>query len=102
MPVTKGMVSYEWDIETYSTETNDVLDHHFEDSLGAFSKDALREALADNGKRLVLVRYGADKKWAYVENGKLPAFFDGATSKENGYSVPAIFAKEFAAAIEEF
>lgn len=101
-------VTYEWDIETYDVEDEDVLDHHHESALIDFADCDLREALQDRGSRLVLVRdetfiiqrgpnagmESTRRDWAYVENGKMPGNFGDIG--EDGFKVPKRFLTEFA------
>lgn len=78
---------YEWCYET-TDEHGDILSGDFEDKLKDFQ---------DNRKtsQLCLVRNVGDeidgvqyRSWAYVENGKLPEYF------EDGYKVPMRFHQE--------
>ena len=99
-------VLYEWDIEDYEVEGDDVicLDHNHRDKLADFSDDEMRAALADpaaKGTHLVLVRdvYDdldglQDRQWAYVAYGRLPTHFD------NGAVVPKRLRLEFARRVD--
>lgn len=89
-------IRYDWDIETIDTESEDILDHDHSDTLAPLLG---REPLGPD-KRLVLVRdRGNDldglqcRSWAYVENGKLPAYFTNASGNDIA-KVPAKFHNE--------
>jgi hypothetical protein len=99
-------VLYEWDIEDYHVDGDDVicLDHDHRDKLADFSAAEMRAALADQdlgGTRLVLVRddyndVGSleNRQYAYVDYGRLPTHFDGGTA------VPKRFLTEFARRVD--
>ena len=97
---TSTRVFYEWDLESFDPETDDIIDHaHFDKCPGLPTEP---------GVRLVLVRDEADgvvgdwdntadlvrRCWAYVEDGKLPEVFDDGFTK-----VPQRFHKELARAL---
>lgn len=86
---------YEWDIESID-EDGEILDHHHEDSIGAFSSFVLRQALMQQGTRLVLVRNNPNggRLWAYVTNRELPTHFSNC-DQVTEVTVPKIFAQEF-------
>lgn len=98
------MVVYEWDIESYSPETQNIEDHYHSDKLSEFAKWELENlekhhtVVDEQGYTydLVLVRDVTcedkgviDRQWAYVVDGKLPVEFCG------GNKVPKRFFKEF-------
>jgi len=92
-------VNYEWDLEQFDPESEDIIDHHHFDECPGLP--------TEKGLRLVLVRdvYEGlsdefncsadliDRSWAYVERGKLPEFTD------NGERVPQKFHKELSKTI---
>ena len=97
------LVRYEWIVETIDG-FGDVIDIDHRDT----ASDALRSArtvMCEGGNHydvgIVRDRFDhddpnelVDRQWAYVENGKLPAVFDGGTA------VPKRFHVEIASTIE--
>ncbi len=98
-------VSYEWDVETVqAAETQeyaagDILEHSHSDSYAESLNEVRTFAPHDGtGYRIVLVRDDdAGRSWAYMEDGKLPEFFEDAYGVETA-KVPQRFHKEVAAA----
>jgi hypothetical protein len=93
-------VSYEWDveevtsIETEMYEEGEVLDHNFTESYEECKKIASRKAPQGIRFEIVLVRDTEDSRsWAYMENGKLPKYFEDASLTETR-KVPLRFHKE--------
>lgn len=88
---------YEWDIEQWTEDGEDIVDHNHSDKLAEFSP---MDVASLDGKqyRLVLVRDYFDedidrlenRSWAYITLGKLPETF------ENGVTVPKRFHIELA------
>jgi len=105
-------VTYEWDLELFDKESEDVIDHNHSDKLVFYCEKELRDALSgwvdDKGQstRLVLVRNetfiikrgsnagleSSSRAWAYVSDSKLPLTFD---DNDEGVKVPARFHDEF-------
>lgn len=109
--MTKQQTTYEWDIEVVDQETGDILEHHFSDKCpGIPSEPNCHLVLVKNVFRPIDEELAArikkqfgpnhpipemdlhNREWAYVENGKLPAEFDG------GSKVPVRFIRELEAA----
>lgn len=85
----RNTVRYEWTIETLD-EYGDIADSSFFDE---YPKQELAE-----DERLGLVRYEGNERdgitlmlWAYVNNGKLPIYFENETGDLTGYKVPEKF-----------
>ena len=91
---------YEWDVETVTDsesaehEENEVLDHWFVSSYA--EAVALAAGESEPGMRfdVVLVRHADEcTAWAYVEDGKLPEYFEDAYGAEIA-KVPTRFHSE--------
>ena len=85
-------VSYEWDVEVVDAETGDILEHNHANRL------VDHWPITGANERLVLVRdkydyFVHDREWAYVENGKLPEYFEDGLGRQ-GAKVPKRFHKE--------
>lgn len=100
------MIEYEWAIEDVNTETGDIEDLDFAESLDEFYTDDLDDAIKGHEVepgirlRLVLVRDNRsrtgnllDRQWAYVIDGNLESEFRGS-GDESGAKVPAKFKRE--------
>ena len=90
----KKELCYEWSLETLD-ENHDIMDCNFEDTL-TFDKGSLE------GNDLCLLRNIGneeegliDRVYAYVKDGKLPAYFESEMGGEgNSYKIPERFHKE--------
>lgn len=90
----RNKVYYEWDIEIWEEDGEDIIDHQHDE------KCPTRPLLAN--ERLVLVRDVGndieglvDRSWAYVrEDGTLPERFDYGLPEELGVQVPKRFHEE--------
>lgn len=87
-------VSYEWDVETFDLESDDILDHSHMD------KPVPPSSLCEC-ERLVLVRDDGtddegliDRLWAYVEDDMLPKHFENGAGIETQVRVPKRFHKQ--------
>ena len=75
----ENFTAYEWDIELVDKEYGDILDHDHSDKCPGIPTLETEVVF----ERLVLVKdvYRqwdlSDRSWAYVEDGKLPEYFDG-------------------------
>lgn len=99
------MITCEWDIETIDPETEDILDHNFNEDLGALLSDFVTH---DPTMRLCLVRHvgndldgETDRLWAYMDdNWNLPKCFEQAENMETQMEVPKKFHRMIAKAAE--
>lgn len=88
------MPNYEWDIETVDAD-GDVIDHDHRDRVHEFDGEDLTMAVAEDGRRLCLVRDDArGRSWAYVTNGELADTFLDAYEKPVA-KVPTRYRAEF-------
>lgn len=96
-------VYYEWDVEEVD-EHDDVQDHYHTDSYA--SAKAIHAAVPGEGtnmtSRIVLIRDDdntrtGQRAWAYLEDGKLPEYFEDAHGVEVA-KVPKRFHEEVARA----
>jgi hypothetical protein len=88
------MPNYEWDIETVDAD-GDVIDHNHRDRVHEFDGEELTMAVAEDGRRLCLVRNDASgRSWAYVKDGDLADTFLDAYEKPVA-KVPARYRAEF-------
>lgn len=91
-------VRYEWDVETCldmdSEGNEDIVDHNHTESYAEALADFKQPAEEGTFKRIVLVR-DDDKcrSWAYMEEGKLPEYFEDAYNQET-VKVPKRFHDE--------
>lgn len=94
-------VKYEWDVETLD-EFGDILDHDHRDTF----KEAIAAEKTTQGfsetTRICLVRDVwdedngiQDRQWAYLEEGKLPEYFED-TGGQEANRVPQKFHQEVA------
>ena len=81
---------YEWDIEEFDPETDDIIDHnHSDDFPGIPEEDNYRLVLVrdtwehfkvyEHGKPMTEIGDLIERQWAYVENGSLPEEFTGGS-----------------------
>ncbi len=108
----KKKTEYEWDLETYDPETDEVIDHDFEQSCKRLLKAWKLWGRPQNpahAYRLCLVRtvwecdahgepaYALDREWAYVQYNQLPKKFDAHIKVPKRYAIEfeSAFASEF-------
>jgi len=98
-------VVYEWDIETWSEDGEDCIEHYHSDVLSgdhaALAKAGGVRVVDGKLEKLVLVRAEVDsagcvdlRDWAYVAEGKL-----SEDTEDYSYRVPQRFHKELAKSI---
>ncbi len=81
-------MNYEWDVEliiTYDENTNDVEEHYFQDTYADCLKQAAEPLEDGYSYEIVLVATsddGDERWWAYIEDGKLPEFFEDAYQRK--------------------
>lgn len=89
---------YEWDVEVYTDdEYQDIEDHLFQSDYAGCVKEMQAETPEGMKKRVVLVRdddsRNGGRSWAYMENGKLPEYFEDAYGVKTA-KVPKRFHQE--------
>lgn len=95
-------ITYEWCVEYYTDdEHRDITDSNFSDKL-TFSESDF-DAPEGEKARLCLVRKagndaeGETERWcAYVQDGKLPQYFDALLSDTGGMPIPKKYHKQIA------
>lgn len=97
-------VHYEWDVEEQTAhesegfEEGEVLEHWHSDTYAEAKKNAAREPDPGTVHKIVLVRDDDEgRSWAYMENGKLPEYFEDAYGQPHA-KVPKRFHAEVGAA----
>ena len=94
----QNKVDYEWTTETIDTESGDIIDSSFYNKLSDISKDDFESndvgLVRNEGNEADGLE---DRFWAYIKDGKLPAYFSDGAGHEIGIKVPQKFHKELSA-----